>query len=325
MGDFLASSLGKFGSVASAIAIFLVVLGTIFFIAGKFHGKKARYIAATIFVGPALALLATGLVLPAIQTILFSFRGPEAENYVGFDNYIWMAQDPYMLTTMRNTILWLLFAPLLTTALGLVLAIALNQMRRESIPKSLLFMPMAISFVGASIIWKFVYEYRDNDVQIGLLNAIWTFFGGEPVNWMLSKPLNTFLLMVILIWTQMGFAMVILSAAIKNLPSEIVEASALDGAYGLKLFRQITFPMVKTTFIVVLATQVVGALKLFDIVETMTGGNFGTNVLANEMYSRTFVQYDQGKGSAIAVILFIFVTPILIFNIRSILKERANS
>ncbi len=131
--------------------------------------------------------------------------------------------------------------------------------------------------------------------------------------------------MVILIWTQMGFAMVILSAAIKNLPSEIVEASALDGAYGLKLFRHITFPMVKTTFIVVLATQVVGALKLFDIVETMTGGNFGTNVLANEMYSRTFVQYDQGKGSAIAVILFIFVTPILIFNIRSILKERANS
>jgi alpha-glucoside transport system permease protein len=325
MGDFLASSLGKFGSVASAIAIFLVALGTIFFIAGKFHGKKARYIAIAIFVGPALALLATGLIIPAIQTILFSFKGPEGENYVGFDNFIWMAQDPSMLTTMRNTILWLLFAPLLTTALGLVLAIALNQMRRESIPKSLLFMPMAISFVGASIIWKFVYEYRDNDVQIGLLNAIWTFFGGEPVNWMLSKPLNTFLLMVILIWTQMGFAMVIFSAAIKNLPSEIVEASALDGAYGLKLFRHITFPMVKTTFIVVLATQVVGALKLFDIVETMTGGNFSTNVLANEMYSRTFVQYDQGKGSAIAVILFIFVTPILIFNIRSILKERANS
>ncbi len=325
MGDFLASSLGKFGSVASAIAIFLVALGTIFFIAGKFHGKKARYIAITIFVGPALTLLATGLVIPAIQTILFSFKGPEGENYVGFDNFIWMAQDPSMLTTMRNAILWLLFAPLLTTALGLVLAIALNQMRRESIPKSLLFMPMAISFVGASIIWKFIYEYRDNDVQIGVLNAIWTFFGGEPVNWMLSKPLNTFLLMVILIWTQMGFAMVILSAAIKNLPSEIVEASALDGAYGLKLFRHITFPMVKTTFIVVLATQVVGALKLFDIVETMTGGNFGTNVLANEMYSRTFVQYDQGKGSAIAVILFIFVTPILIFNIRSILKERANS
>jgi alpha-glucoside transport system permease protein len=174
------------------------------------------------------------------------------------------------------------------------------------------------------VIWKFLYEYRSGDTQIGLLNAIWTFFGGEPVNWMLSKPLNTFLLMVILVWTQMGFAMVILSAAIKAVPSDLTEAAALDGASGSTLFRYITFPMVKTTIVVVLATQVVGALKLFDIVETMTGGNFGTNVLANEMFSRIFVQYDQGKGSAIAVLLFIFVTPILIFNIRSILKERAN-
>ena len=179
--------------------------------------------------------------------------------------------------------------------------------------------------MGASIIWKFVYEYRDNGTQIGLLNAIWTHLGGEPVNWMLNKPLNTFLLMVILIWTQMGFAMVILSAAIKAVPADVVEASALDGAYGFKLFRLITFPMVKTTVIVVLATQVVGALKLFDIVRTMTGGNFGTNVLANEMYSQVFVQFDQGKGSALAVVLFICVSPILIYNIRSIRRERANS
>jgi alpha-glucoside transport system permease protein len=178
--------------------------------------------------------------------------------------------------------------------------------------------------VGASIIWKFVYEYRSDDVQIGLLNAIWSFFGGEPVNWMLNKPLNTFLLMIILIWTQMGFAMVILSAAIKAVPADVVEASALDGAYGWRLFRLITFPMVKTTVIVVLATQVVGALKLFDIVRTMTGGNFGTNVLANEMYSQIFVQFDQGKGSALAVVLFICVMPILIYNIRSIRRERAH-
>jgi len=324
MEGFLTASLSKFGSVASAIAIFIIVLGTIFFIAGKFNGKKARYIAITVFVGPAVALLAIGVVIPGIQTILFSFKDAEGENFVGFGNYIWMVQDPYILTTMRNTFLWLIITPIFTTALGLLLAIALNQMRRESIPKSLLFMPMAISFVGASVIWKFVYEYRGGDVQIGLLNAIWTSLGGEPVNWMLSKPLNSFLLMVILIWTQMGFAMVILSAAIKALPSDLIEAAALDGASGSTLFRYITLPMVKTTIVVVLATQVVGALKLFDIVETMTGGNFGTNVLANEMFSRIFVQYDQGKGSAIAVLLFIFVTPILIFNIRSIIRERAN-
>ncbi len=324
MEDFLTASLSKFGSVASAITVFFIVLGTTFFIAGKFNGKKARYIAIAIFVGPAVALLAIGVVIPGIQTILFSFRDAEGANFIGFDNYIWMFKDPYILVTMRNTFLWLLVAPLFTTALGLLLAVALNQLRRESIPKSLLFMPMAISFVGASVIWKFVYEYRDGDSQIGLLNAIWTALGGDPVNWMLSKPLNTFLLMVILVWTQMGFAMVILSAAIKAVPSDLTEAAALDGASGSTLFRFITFPMVKTTIIVVLATQVVGALKLFDIVETMTGGNFGTNVLANEMFSRIFVQYDQGKGSAIAVLLFIFVTPILIFNIRSIVKERTN-
>jgi alpha-glucoside transport system permease protein len=324
MEGFFTASLSKFGSVASAIAIFFIVLGSIFYIAGKFNGKKARYIAITIFVGPAVALLAIGVVIPGIQTILFSFRDAEGMNFIGIDNYIWMFQDPYILITMRNTFLWLLVAPFFTTALGLLLAVALNQMRREAIPKSLLFAPMAISFVGASVIWRFLYEYRSGDTQIGLLNAIWTFFGGEPVNWMLSKPLNTFLLMVILVWTQMGFAMVILSAAIKAVPSDLTEAAALDGASGSTLFRYITFPMVKTTIVVVLATQVVGALKLFDIVETMTGGNFGTNVLANEMFSRIFVQYDQGKGSAIAVLLFIFVTPILIFNIRSILKERAN-
>ena len=228
MEDFLPTTLAKFGSVFSAIGIFLVVLGTIFFIAGKFHGKKSRYIAIVVFVAPALILLFAGLIIPAIRTVMFSFMDPDSLKFIGFDNYTWMFKDPNVAIIMRNTLLWLLVTPIFTTALGLLLAVMLDRIKRESIPKSLLFMPMAISFVGASIIWKFVYEYRDEDVQIGLLNAIWTFFGGEPVNWMLSKPLNTFLLMIILVWTQMGFAMVILSAAIKAVPADVVEASALD-------------------------------------------------------------------------------------------------
>ena len=322
MEEFLLSSASKFGGVLAAIGLFILALGTIFFIAGKFHGKKTRYIAATVFVAPAVMLVSAGLVIPAIQTIIYSFKDPDSINFIGLDNYKWMVNDPYVATIFRNTLLWLLVAPLFTTALGLLLAVMLNRMKRESIPKSLLFMPMAISFVGASVIWKFIYDFRSDDVQIGLLNAIWTTFGGEPVNWMLSKPLNTFLLIVILVWTQMGFAMAILSAAIKAVPIDIVEAAELDGAYGVKLFRQITFPMVKTTIVVVLATQLVGALKLFDIVETMTGGNFGTNVLSNEMFARTFVQYDQGKGSALAVVLFLSVVPVVVFNIRSIVKSR---
>ena len=325
MSDFLSINVPKFTSVFSAIAVFFIVLGVLFTIAGRANGKKARPIALVIFLGPALVLLLAGLIIPAIRTFVFSFMNPDSNGWVGFDNYYWMTQDPNVKTIMVNTILWIMVVPIFTAALALLLAIMLDRIKHESIPKSLLFMPMAISFVGASIIFKFVYEYRDpGEVQIGLLSKIVDFLGGTPKDWMLSKPLNTFLLMIIYVWTQMGFGMVILSAAIKAVPADIVEASSLDGASGWRLFRNITFPMIKGTFIVVLATGVVGSLKLFDIVRTMTGGNFGTNVLANEMYSQVFVQFDQGKGSALAIVLFLLVTPILIYNIRSLRKERTH-
>ena len=325
MSDFLSINVPKFTSVFSAIAVFFIVLGVLFTIAGRANGKKARPIALIIFLGPALVLLLAGLIIPAIRTFVFSFMNPDSNGWVGFDNYYWMTQDPNVKTIMVNTILWIMVVPIFTAALALLLAIMLDRIKHESIPKSLLFMPMAISFVGASIIFKFVYEYRDpGEVQIGLLSTIVDFLGGTPKDWMLSKPLNTFLLMIIYVWTQMGFGMVILSAAIKAVPADIVEASSLDGASGWRLFRNITFPMIKGTFIVVLATGVVGSLKLFDIVRTMTGGNFGTNVLANEMYSQVFVQFDQGKGSALAIVLFLLVTPILIYNIRSLRKERTH-
>ena len=326
MSEFLSASIPKFTSFLSALAFFFIVLGVLFIIAGRANGKKARPIALVIFLGPALVLLLAGLIIPAIRTFLFSFMNPDSNEWVGFDNYYWMTQDPNIKSIMVNTILWILVVPIFTAALGLLLAIMLDRIKHESIPKSLLFMPMAISFVGASIIFKFVYEAREPDeVQIGLLSTIVDFLGGTPQDWMLSKPLNTFLLMIIYVWTQMGFGMVILSAAIKAVPSDIVEASSLDGASGWRLFRNITFPMIKGTFIVVLATGVVGALKVFDIVRTMTGGNFSTNVLANEMYSQVFVQFDTGKGSALAIVLFLLVTPILIYNIQSLRKERAHS
>ena len=326
MSEFLSASIPKFTSFLSALAFFFIVLGVLFIVAGRANGKKARPIALVIFLGPALVLLLAGLIIPAIRTFLFSFMNPDSNEWVGFDNYYWMTQDPNIKSIMVNTILWILVVPIFTAALGLLLAIMLDRIKHESIPKSLLFMPMAISFVGASIIFKFVYEYREPDeVQIGLLSTIVDFLGGTPQDWMLSKPLNTFLLMIIYVWTQMGFGMVILSAAIKAVPSDIVEASSLDGASGWRLFRNITFPMIKGTFIVVLATGVVGALKVFDIVRTMTGGNFSTNVLANEMYSQVFVQFDTGKGSALAIVLFLLVTPILIYNIQSLRKERAHS
>jgi alpha-glucoside transport system permease protein len=326
MSEFISTTIPKFTSIFIAMGAFFVILAALFFIAGRVNGKKARPVAIVLFLGPAVVLLFAGLVIPAIRTILFSFMNPDSNAWVGFENYYWMTQDPNIRTIMINTILWILVVPIFTAALGLLLAIMLDRIKHESIPKSLLFMPMAISFVGASIIFKFVYEYNEpDDVQIGLLSAIVKFLGATPSDWMLSKPLNTFLLMIIYVWTQMGFGMVILSAAIKAVPADIVEASALDGAHGWRLFRNITFPMIKGTFIVVLATGVVGALKVFDIVRTMTGGNFSTNVLANEMYSQVFVQFDTGKGSALAIVLFLLVTPILVYNIRSLRMERAHA
>ena len=326
MSEFISTTIPKFTSVLTAVVVFFAILAVLFVIAGRANGKKARPLALTLFLGPALLLLLAGLVIPAIRTILFSFMNPDSNAWVGLANYQWMLEDPNVKIIMVNTILWIIVVPLFTAALALLLAVMLDRIKHESIPKSLLFIPMAISFVGASIIFKFVYEYREpGEVQIGLLSAIVEFLGATPSNWMLSKPLNTFLLMIIYVWTQMGFGMVILSAAIKGVPADIVEASALDGASGWRLFRNITFPMVKGTFIVVLATGVVGALKVFDIVRTMTGGNFSTNVLANEMYSQVFVQFDQGKGSALAVVLFLLVTPILIYNIKSLRKERTIS
>lgn len=325
MSDFIATNLPKFTSLFSAMVAFFIVLAVVFFVAGLANGRKAKPIAIFVFLTPAILLLIAGLVIPTFRTIFFSFMGPNSDTLIGFENYKWVATDPGVRTVLINTLFWTILTPLITTGLGLYLAILLDRMKNEAIPKSLIFMPMAISFVGASIIFKFMYEFRDEgEPQIGLLSAIVQALGFGPSNWLLVKPLNTLLLMVVFIWTQTGFAMVILSAAIKGVPADVVEASALDGASGFRLFRFVTFPMVRTTFVVVLATMVVASLKLFDIVRTMTGGNFGTSVLANEMYSQIFVQFDAGKGSALAVMLFVSVLPIFIYNIRSLRRERAH-
>lgn len=324
MNSFLSTNLPKFEQIIIAIAGFFAILLVIFYIAGKANGRKQRPIAILVLLGPAMILLTAGLIVPAIQTILFSFEDANSVKFIGFQNYSWLIQNPDMQKVFLNTLIWIIVTPFATTALGLFLAIMLDRMKRESIAKSLLFMPMAISFVGASVIWKFVYDYAvPSKPQTGLLSAIVRLFGFKPSNWILTQPLNTFLLMIIFVWVQTGFAMVILSAAIKAVPADIVEASALDGAYGWRLFRGITFPMVRSTTIVVFATMLVTSLKLFDIVRTMTGGNFGTSVISNEMYAEVFVRFDQGRGSALAVILFVFVTPILVYNIRNLRRERS--
>jgi alpha-glucoside transport system permease protein len=205
------------------------------------------------------------------------------------------------------------------------LALLADRMKREAIPKSLIFLPMAISFVGASIIWGLVYAYRDpSQPQVGLLSQVAMWFGwSNPPNWILWQPWNNFLLMVIMIWVQTGFAMVVLSAAIKAIPGEIIEAAAIDGAKGFRMFRTVTIPMIRGTLVVVLTTIMIAVLKIFDIVRTMTGGNFNTQVLSNEMYSQSFVQFNVGHGAALAVVLFAGVIPLVVYNVIQLRRERA--
>jgi alpha-glucoside transport system permease protein len=320
----LGAGLVKIGTGLAAVAIFLGLLLIIFFIGARAKGKLQFPAAMIVFLGPAVLLLAYGLIAPAVLTTVGSFQNADGKKFVGFANYSWIFTTEANRTFLTNTVLWIIIAPLVSTGIGLMLALLLDRMRRESVSKSLIFMPMAISFVGAGIIWGLVYEYRDPaGVQVGLLSQIAQWVGmDDPPNWLLWQPWNSFFLMVIMIWIQVGFAMVVLSAAIKAIPGDVVEAAELDGATGWKLFSKVTIPMVRGTLIVVFTTIMIAVLKIFDIVRTMTNGNFGTQVVANEMYAQAFVQFDVGRGSALAVVLFVAVIPLIAYNVSQLRKER---
>jgi alpha-glucoside transport system permease protein len=223
-------------------------------------------------------------------------------------------------------VFWVLVTPFLATAVGLLYAILVDKAKLESFAKALIFLPMAISFVGASIIWKFVYEFRPdqgNVQQIGLLNQLLVWAGGSPQQWLVESPLNTFLLIIVMIWIQAGFAMTVLSAAIKAIPEDVIEAARLDGVGPLGMFRFVTLPSIRPAVVVVLTTIGIGTLKVFDIVRTMTGGNFDTNVVANEFYNQSFRANNQGLGAALAVLLFILVAPIVVYNVRQLRASEA--
>ena len=323
--EALIEGLGKIGTALSAVAIVVGLLLVIFFVGARAKGRAQGPVAILVFLGPAILLLSYGLIAPAFRTTIGSFQDANGKNWVGFSNYSWIFTAPGNSTFLINTVLWIVIAPLASTFLGLTLALLLDRMKRESIPKSLIFMPMAVSFVGAGIIWGLVYEYRDpSEPQVGLLSQIVMWLGvQDPPNWLLWQPVNTFLLMVIMIWIQTGFAMVVLSAAIKAIPMDVVEAAELDGAVGWRLFSKVTIPMIRGTLIVVLTTIMIAVLKIFDIVRTMTNGNFGTQVIANEMYSQAFVSFDIGRGSALAVVLFVAVIPLIVYNVMQLRAERS--
>ena len=270
-----------------------------------------------VFVGPAIAILAFYLLIPAVLTAWASLFDANGKEFVGLANYEYSFTNPDMVIAIRNNVLWLVFGTLFSTGLGLVIAVLVERSRLDRLAKTLIFLPMAISFVGASVIWRFVFSYQPaGETQIGLLNAILGAFGIAPVSWLTGEPLNTILLVVILIWGQTGFAMVILAAALKGVPDEMLEAGRIDGASEFQIFRKIIVPTIWPTIVTVATTIAILTLKIYDIVYAMTGGNFSTQVIATLMWDQAFKFFDAGRGAALAMILLAAVTPVIWYNLR---------
>jgi alpha-glucoside transport system permease protein len=279
-----------------------------------------------VFAGPALFLLAWFLVLPTIRSLTLSFYDETSTKFVFLDNYVFAFTDPVMREAFSNNLLWLVFGTASTVVLGLIIAVLADRSRWESAFKAIIFMPMAISFVGAGVIWKFMYAYKGegtNVTEIGLLNALVTALGGEAQAWLLLPGWNNFLLIIIMAWLQTGYSMVILSAAIKGIPSELLEAARVDGATELQVFFRIIVPSIAGSIVTVTTTVMIFSLKLFDVVRVMTGGNYGTNVIANEFYIEQFTYGNTGRASAIAVVLLVAIVPVLAYNLKQFSERRA--
>ena len=286
----------------------------------------ANMIRPWLFLLPALLALGFYLAYPVYETMRLSLteRVPGGgSRWVGLENYRQMAQDAKFWEAMKNNMLWLLIVPALSTMFGLLAAQLTDRIKWGNIAKSLIFMPMAISFVGAAVIWKLVYEARPVDQeQIGVLNAIYLALGGEaPQTWLTIPFWNNFFLMAVLVWIQTGFAMVILSAALRGIPEETIEAAIVDGANPFQVFFKIKVPQISGTIVVVWTTITIVVLKVFDIVFAMTNGQWQTQVLANYMYDKLFRANDWGVGSAAAMVIMLLVTPILVWNVWNARKE----
>lgn len=277
-----------------------------------------------LWVIPALVLMGLYLIYPAVNTSYISLYGPRSEEFVGVGNYQNLFTNRSTLLAMRNNLLWLVLLPLFTVGLGLIFAVLFDRVRYEAVAKSIVFVPMAISAVAAGVIWRLVFDFKPpGQPQTGTLNAIVTLFGGEPVPWLIRSGINNVALILVGVWMWTGFATVILSAGLKGIPTEIIEAARVDGATEFQYLTRVTIPMMASTIAVVATTIVINALKLFDIVYVMTSGNYGTDVIAVRMYKEMFQFRNFGRASAIAVVLLVAIVPIMIFNIRRFREQEA--
>ena len=282
-----------------------------------------------VFVGPAVLLIGFFLIYPAVRTVVFSFANNDSTKFIGTKNYTdLLGSSDFVSGALLNTLLWMIVVPALTVVFGLAVAVLADRLRprAEKFTKSIIFLPMAISMVGAATIWRFVYESRPAGTpQIGLFNAILAKFGVDPVAWLqLSQAhANSLLLMVIMIWSQVGFSMVLLSAAVKGVPEDTIEAGRIDGASEKRIFFNIVVPQIWATVITVFITVLIGVMKVFDIVYVMTGGNFNTDVIGMRFWTELFTNGNNGYAAAIVVMLMIAIVPVMIYQVRNFRKQEA--
>jgi len=286
--------------------------------------NRREMIRPWVFLFPAIFALGLYLAYPVVETLRLSLTDRDQGGaFIGLANYQQMFGQEKFWEALRNNFLWLLIVPAMSTAFGLIIAQLTDRIKWGGVAKSLIFMPMAISFVGAAVIWKLIYDTRPIEQdQIGVMNAIYMFFGGtDPKTWLTIPIWNSIFLMIVLIWIQTGFAMVILSAALRGIPEETIEAAIVDGANPFQVFFKIKMPQISGTIVVVWTTITITVLKVFDIVFAMTNGQWGTQVLANYMFNQLFVANDWGVGSASAMIIMLMVSPILVWNVYNVRKE----
>ena len=300
-----------------------------------------------LYLLPALIVMSFFIVYPMINTVVLSFQNKDSTasaastcNDTGpcwgiFENYryaltaeldtsspgaLWQS---FWLSSYGNTLKWIVVMVSGTVILGLLIAVLVDRVKYEPVAKAVIFMPMAISFVGAGVIWKFMYAYGTGQAQIGLLNAIVTALGGKPIPFLSTVGVNTFMLIIVGIWMWTGFCMTVLSSALKSVPGELLEAARIDGANEFQIFFKIMLPIISPTVVVVITTMVINVLKLFDIVYVMTGGNFNTQVIANRMYTEMYKNFQTGRGTAIAVVLIIAIIPFIFMNVRRFMAQEA--
>jgi alpha-glucoside transport system permease protein len=312
----------KFLVMVIAIGLFVAVMGLLLALLSA-PKRLPRWVTALGFLAPVLIGVGFGLVYPALITVNNSFKNKAGTAYIGLDNYVRILTEQQFLIVLRNTVLWVILVPVLATAMGLLYAALVDRTRFEKFAKTLMFLPMAISMVGASIIWKFVY-----DNKVGLLSEVYVAVAhltGHPQatapQWLMNAPQNNLFLIVVMVWIQAGFAMTVLAAAIKAIPEDIVEAGRVDGVSNWQMFAHVTMPMIRPSIVVVLTTVAMTSLKAFDVVRTMTGGNYGTSVVANEFYTQSFTNQNKGLGAALAVLLFIIIVPVIVYNVRQLKRS----